>query len=375
MFQAVYSWAEAPMNWIDASAVWLQGAAASVLPDGPLEGLVVDGIIAGVGSVIIFLPQIIILFTFIILLEQCGYLPRAAFLLDRLMGRVGLSGAAFIPLLSSFACAIPGIMAARTIEDEKDRLTTILVAPLMTCSARLPVYALIIAAFIPPDRVGPGLSLQGLVMFGLYGAGVVSAVLVALILKLTAVKGPRLPLLAELPKYRRPLLRDLALGLWTRAGIFLKRAGTIIFTVTVALWALLNLPFGVEDPKDSVAGFIGQGLAVVLAPIGFDWEISLALVPGMAAREVVVGALGTIYAVGGAGEGGLAATLQAAWSLPTALSFLVWYIFAPQCLSTYAAAKRETNSWLWPTFMFAYLFVLAYGFAAITYWTTLAFVS
>jgi ferrous iron transport protein B len=212
-------------------------------------------------------------------------------------------------------------------------------------------------------------------MFGLYGAGVVSAVLVALILKLTAVKGPRLPLLAELPKYRRPLLRDLALGLWTRAGIFLKRAGTIIFTVTVALWALLNLPFGVEDPKDSVAGFIGQGLAVVLAPIGFDWEISLALVPGMAAREVVVGALGTIYAVGGAGEGGLAATLQAAWSLPTALSFLVWYIFAPQCLSTYAAAKRETNSWLWPTFMFAYLFVLAYGFAAITYWTTLAFVS
>ncbi len=371
MFQAVYTWAAAPMEWIDAGAVATQQFAARILPDNMLESLVVDGVIAGVGSVVIFLPQILILFGLIIALEQSGYLPRAAFLLDKLMARLGLSGAAFIPLLSSFACAVPGIMAARTIEDQKDRLTTILVAPLMTCSARLPVYALIIAAFIPSATVGGVLNLQGLVMFGLYLAGIVSAMVMAFAFKRTATRGSRLPLLSELPKYQRPLLRDVLLGLQHRAFIFLKRAGTIILVSAIVLWALLSLPpeAAAADVRNSVAGWVGRGLEVVFAPIGFTWEMAISLIPGMAAREVVVGALGTIYAVSAdQGEAGLAATLLRAWSLPTALSFLAWYVFAPQCLSTFAAAKRETNSWLWPLFMFGYLFVLAYAFAGITYW-------
>jgi ferrous iron transport protein B len=377
MFQAVFAWAEAPMEWIDATVVWLQQQSAALLPEGWLTSLISDGILAGVGSVIIFLPQILILFFFILVLEQSGYMARAAFLMDRLMASVGLNGRAFIPLLSSFACAIPGIMAARVIDSPRDRLTTILIAPLMTCSARLPVYALIIAAFIPNAAVLPGVGLQGLVMFGLYLAGILSALGIAAILKVTVARGRAHPLLMELPKYQVPVVRDIALGLFDRARIFLWRAGTIILLSMVVLWALASFPPPPADASEpaihySLAGIIGRGLEYVFAPIGFTWEIAIALIPGMAAREVAVAALGTVYALSGNEEAvaeSLVATLQGAWTLPTALAFLAWYIFAPQCLSTLAVAKRETNSWRWPLFMFGYLFVLAYAAAGVTFWT------
>ena len=380
MFQAVFAWAVAPMDSIDAGIGWLQDQATALLPAGFAQSLIVDGILAGVGSVVIFLPQIVILFLFILLLEASGYLARAAFLMDRLMAGVGLNGRAFIPLLSSFACAIPGIMAARTIDNPRDRLTTILVAPLMTCSARLPVYTLIIAAFIPATTVWGGVGLQGLVMFGLYLAGIVSALVVAAILKMTVTRGASQPLLLELPKYQMPDVKNVLIGLWERSWIFLRRAGTIILDATIILWVLLTFPeapAGATEPAIyySAAAFIGRGLEFIFAPIGFNWEISVALVPGMAAREVAVGSLGTIYALSGseeAIEAGLQATLQAAWSLPTALAFLAWFVFAPQCLSTLAVTRRETNSWRWPVFMAGYLFVLAYVAAGITYWAAVA---
>ncbi|GAB4144231.1 MAG: ferrous iron transporter B [Sphingomonadales bacterium] len=375
MFQAVFSWAAWPMDMIDAAIVWLQGAVTRLLPAGWLQSLLVDGVLAGVGSVIIFLPQIVILFGFILVIESTGYMARAAFLMDRLMARVGLNGRAFIPLLSSFACAIPGIMAARAIAHPRDRLTTILIAPLMTCSARLPVYTLIIAAFIPPATVAGAFNLQGLVMFGLYLAGIVSALIVALALKLTLTKGLPQPLLMELPKYQAPNWRDIGLGLWERAMIFLRRAGRIIFAAMVVLWVLASYPLPPADATEpdvfySFAGMIGRGLHVLMAPVGFNWEISIALVPGMAAREVAVAALGTVYALNGNEEAvaqSLAVTLQSAWSLPTALAFLAWFIFAPQCLSTLAVTRRETNSWRWPLFMAGYLFALAYLAAFATY--------
>jgi ferrous iron transport protein B len=332
--------------------------------------------------VIIFLPQILILFFFILMLEQSGYMTRAAFLMDRLMASVGLNGRAFIPLLSSFACAIPGIMAARAIDTPRDRLTTILIAPLMTCAARLPVYTLIIAAFIPNTSVAPGIGTQGLVMFGLYVAGIVSALVVAAVLKLTVTKGIPQPFLMELPKYQVPAVRDVVLGLIDRARAFLYRAGTIILTCMVVLWVLASFPPPPADAMEaairySFAGIIGRGLEYVFAPIGFTWEIAIALVPGMAAREVAVAALGTVYALSGSEEAvteSLVATLQGAWSLPTALAFLAWYVFAPQCLSTLAVARRETNSWRWPLFMFGYLFVLAYVAAGLTYWSARALI-
>ncbi len=377
MFQAVFAWAETPMNWIDAGIVALQDISANVLPDGFLQSLVVDGILAGVGSVIIFLPQILILFFFIHILEQTGYMARAAFLMDRLMARVGLSGHAFIPLLSSFACAIPGIMAARTIDDPRDRFTTIMVAPLMTCAARLPVYTLIIAAFIPPITVFGGfIQLQGLVMFALYLVGIISALIVALVFNMTGAKqGPKW-FMMELPRYRIPQIRDLFLTLWSRVLIFMRRAGTIILASTIILWGLAsypNPPEGASEPDViySFAGMIGRGLEFIFAPIGFTWDICIALIPGMAAREVAVAALGTVYAISGSEDEiaqSLAATLQGAWSLPTALAFLAWFIFAPQCLSTLAVARRETNSWKWALFMFGYLFALAYIAAGATYW-------
>ena len=369
MFQAVYAWSAWPMDTIDAGAVALGNAVSGALPDTWLRSLIVDGVIAGVGSVVIFLPQIVILFAFILALEASGYMARAAFLMDELMLRVGLNGRAFIPLLSSFACAIPGIMAARTIESERDRLTTILVAPLMTCSARLPVYTLIIAAFIPRQSVGL-FNLQGLVMFGLYLAGVVSAIIVAFLLKRTVTQGRPQPLIMELPTYKLPVWKDYLLGLWTRAGAFLRRAGTIIFAVAVGLWFLTSYPASASTLRETFAGRIGAVLEPLLAPIGFNLEIAIALVPGMAAREVAVGALGTVYAVQGGDENveGLAATLQTAWSLPTALAFLAWYVFAPQCFATLATVKRETNSWRWTAFLTAYLFVLAYVAAGATYW-------
>jgi len=373
MFQAVFSWAKAPQNLINTGVQWLNAALGGVLPQGPLRGLLLDGVIAGTGSVLVFLPQILILFLFILALEDSGYLPRAAFMLDRLMGRVGLSGRAFIPLLSSFACAIPGIMAARTIPSSRDRLATIMIAPLMTCSARLPVYALLIGAFIPQRAVGI-FNLRGLVLFALYLAGVASALLVAFVLKRTVMRGEYRPLLLELPEYRWPHLQNLALGLWERTRIFLTRVGTIILSLMVVLWFLASFPAppaGATGPaiQYSVAGFLGRALEYLFAPIGFNWQISIALVPGLAAREVAVSALGTVYAMSGAKDvaGALAPVIAQGWSIATGLSLLAWYVFAPQCLSTLAVVKRETNSWRYPLYMAAYLFALAYLGAFVTY--------
>lgn len=369
VFQAVFAWAAWPMEQIEAGVAALGSLVGATLPEGWLHDLIVDGIIAGVGSVLVFLPQILILFSFILLLEASGYMSRAAFLMDELMRRVGLNGRAFIPLLSSFACAIPGVMAARTIDNEKDRLTTIMIAPLMTCSARLPVYTLMIAAFIRPDKVGP-FNQQGLVMFGLYLLGIISAVVIAWVLKHSLTKGPSQPLIMELPSYKWPNLRDFGLGLYDRALAFLKRAGTLILSVSIILWFLVSYPSSATTLAQSFAGRLGALLEPLLAPIGFNLEIAIALVPGLAAREVAVGALGTIYAVQGGEENiaGLAATLQSAWSLPTALAFLVWFVFAPQCLATIATVRRETNSWGWAAFLFGYLMAVAYIAAGLTYW-------
>ncbi|KAA0579994.1 ferrous iron transport protein B [Azospirillum sp. Sh1] len=376
MFQAVFAWAAVPMDMIDGALGWVQAAAGATLPDGMLKSLITDGIIAGVGSVLIFLPQILVLFFFILMLESTGYMARAAFLLDRLMGGVGLHGRAFIPLLSSFACAVPGIMAARTIENRADRLATIMIAPLMTCSARLPVYTLIIAAFVPNRTVAGGMiGLQGLVMFTLYAAGILSALAVAFVLKRTIFKGAREPLLMELPSYRLPSPRDILLGLLERTRIFLARAGTVIFAIMILLWFLGSFPAapdGATGPAIdySFAGMLGHALAPLLAPIGFTWQIAIALVPGMAAREVAVAALGTVYALSETGDalsGSLAGVLAADWSLPTALSLLAWFVFAPQCVSTLSVVKRETNSWFWMLVMIAYMTALAYGAAFVTF--------
>lgn len=368
IFQAVFSWANAPMDAIEAGAVTLGEGVRTYIPEGWFQDLLVDGVIAGVGSVVVFLPQILVLFSFILLLEASGYMARAAFMMDGLMTRVGLNGRAFIPLLSSFACAIPGIMSARVIDSERDRLTTIMIAPLMTCSARLPVYTLIIAAFIPQQPVGP-FNLQGVVMFGLYIIGVISAIIVAFALKRTLTKGQPQPLIMELPSYKLPNLRDFAIGLSTRAGAFLRRAGTIILGTSIALWFLVSYPSSATSLKESFAGRIGAVLETILAPIGFNLEISIALIPGMAAREVAISALGTVYAVQNAEENvaGMASVLQSAWGLPTALAFLAWYIFAPQCFATLATMRRETNSWAWTGFAFAYLMILAYAAAGLTY--------
>ena len=375
VFQAVFSWASAPMDWIDehmsALGQWVQAH----MSDGPLRSLLVDGVISGAGSVLVFLPQILILFAFILALEDSGYLPRAAFLLDRVMGSVGLSGRAFIPLLSSFACAIPGIMATRTIANPRDRLVTILIAPLMTCSARLPVYALLIAAFIPSRTVGGWFNLQGLVLFGLYAAGILSGLLVALVLKLFMKDAGPQPLLMELPDYHWPHLRNLAIGLWERARIFVQRVGTIILAIMIVLWFLSSFPAppaGASDPaiNYSLAGMLGKALEVIFKPIGFTWQICIALVPGMAAREVAVGALGTVYALSQSGDdlsNALVSVVQHAWSLPTALSLMTWYVYAPQCLSTIIVVKRETNGWKMPLLMLAYLFGLAYVACFIVY--------
>jgi ferrous iron transport protein B len=379
MFQAVFAWATPFADALDAGAAWLSDSIKGAVGPSLLRDLVTDGVIAGVGSVVVFLPQIVILFFFILVLEATGYMARAAFLMDRLMASVGLSGRSFIPLLSSFACAIPGIMATRSIADPKDRLTTILIAPLMTCSARLPVYAVIIAAFIPSRTIGAGIGLQGLVLFALYVAGIVGAMVVALVLRRSVTRGNASGFIMELPKYQLPTIKDLALGLWQRAWIFLRRAGTIIFTVTVILWLLLNFPRAApgEDQVDaSLAGQIANGLAVVVEPIGFNRDIALALIPAMAAREVAVSSLATTYAVSANDEEqtaqALGDQLKARWTLPTALAFLAWFVFAPQCMSTIAVARRETNGWRWPGFMLVYLFGLAYLFAGLTYWTAVA---
>ncbi|MEQ1782065.1 MAG: ferrous iron transporter B [Hyphomonadaceae bacterium] len=373
VFQAVFAWATPVMDQIEAGFAWLQATVSPMITNPILHGFVVDAAINGVGSVVVFLPQILILFAFILFLEASGYMARAAFLMDELMLRVGLNGRAFIPLLSSFACAIPGIMAARTIEEERDRITTIMVAPLMTCSARLPVYTLLIGIFIPQQQVGP-FNLQGLVLTGLYVMGVVSAVAVAFILKRTATRGPSQPLIMELPTYKLPVLRDYVFGLVAKAWAFLRRAGTIIFGATIALWVLAYFPNGGAGLEGSYAGMIGRVIEPIFKPIGFNLEMVVALIPGMAAREAAVSSLGLIYSLGPVDETSQAlhTTLSAAWSLPMALSFIAWYVYAPQCFATLATVRRETNSWKWTGFMFAYLIGLAYLASLATFWIATA---
>lgn len=380
VFQAVFAWATPFVDALDGGVTWLHDAVTAAMPAGLVRDLITDGVIAGVGSVVVFLPQIVILFAFILAMEASGYMARAAFLMDRMMAGVGLSGRSFIPLLSSFACAIPGIMATRSITDSKDRLTTILIAPMMTCSARLPVYAVIIAAFIPNRAVWGGIGLQGLVLLALYVAGVVGAMVVALVLRRSITRGAASGFIMELPKYQLPRLGDMAIGLWQRAWIFLRRAGTIIFMVTVVLWVLLNFPKaqpGESQVDASVAGHIANGLAVVVEPIGFNRDMALALIPAMAAREVAVSSLATTYAVDAGDDESAQAQqlgdkLKARWTLPMALAFLAWFVFAPQCMSTIAVTRRETNGWRWPAFMLAYLFGLAYVAAGATYWIATA---
>ncbi|MES2159916.1 MAG: ferrous iron transporter B [Pseudomonadota bacterium] len=382
VFQAVFSWANVPMDMIKAGVDGVGTMLKGAMADGLLRSLLVEGILGGAGSVLVFLPQILILFFFILILEDCGYLPRAAFLLDRLMGGVGLSGRAFIPLLSSFACAIPGVMAARTIQNPRDRLVTIMIAPLMTCSARLPVYALIIAAFIPDRELYGFMSLQGLVLFVLYFAGIASAMAVAYVMKRSMGSNHKHPLMLELPAYHWPHLQNLALGLWERCKIFLSRVGTIILTLMVLLWFLSSFPGAPEGATHpaiyySMAGILGRGLEYVFAPIGFNWQICIALVPGLAAREVAVGALGTVYALSQSGEElaqSLTPIIASSWTLPTALSLLAWYVFAPQCMSTLSVVRRETNSIRYPLMMAGYMFALAYTASFLTYRISLFFI-
>jgi ferrous iron transport protein B len=379
IFQAVFSWAAPFQDGIDAGFAAAGEWVTANLADGPLRSLLADGIIAGVGGVVVFLPQILILFAFILVLEESGYLPRAAFLLDRMMFKAGLTGRSFIPLLSSYACAIPGIMATRSIQDPRDRLATILVAPLTTCSARLPVYALLIGAFIPQRTVWGVFNLQGVVLFALYAFGIVSVMAVAWVMKRFRKDQGEHALLLELPAYRVPNLRDVSIGLYERAMIFLKRVGGIILALTVLLWFLLNFPGPPADAtlpaiEYSLAGRLGHALHAIFAPIGFNWQICIALVPGLAAREVAVASLATVYALSGgdAAAAELGTIIGAQWSLATALSLLAWYVFAPQCLSTLAVIRRETNSWKNVAIAAGYLFALAYVASFLTYRIALA---
>ena len=379
MFQAVFTWATPAMDAIEAAFGWLGVAVGQYIPNELLHSLVSDGLIAGVGSVLVFLPQILILFFFIIMLEDLGYMARAAFLMDKIMGGAGLHGRAFIPLLSSFACAIPGIMSTRVIDSKPDRITTILVAPLMTCSARIPVYTLIIGAFIPNTQVWGLFSLQGLVMFGLYATGILSALIVSFVTRRIFWRSTVEPFLMELPTYKLPEPKSVLRNLWLRAKMFINRAGRIILPMMIIIWVLSTFPYPPEGATGpaidySFAGMIGHFIQPVLAPIGFNWQMSIALIPGMAAREVAVATLGTVYAVGDAENnvGTLATTLANHWSLATGLSFLTWYIFAPQCAPTLGVVKRETNSWVWPTVMFGYMVTLAYLASFIVYHTAVA---
>jgi ferrous iron transport protein B len=375
MFQAVFSWAQPLMELLSDSFGALGTLVAQVLPEGILQSFLQNGLIAGVGSVLVFLPQIIIIFLFILLLEDFGYMARAAFLMDRIMGGAGLHGRAFIPLLSSFACAIPGIMATRVIDNRRDRLTTILIAPLMTCSARIPVYTLIISAFIPAENVWGWVNLQGLVMFGLYIAGIGSALAASFVIKFFMWRDYQpAPFMLELPDYKLPRIKSIAIGVYTRAKMFLQRAGTTILSMMILIWFLASFPqapAGAEGPaiNYSLAAMIGKFLEPFFAPLGFNWQIAVALIPGMAAREVAVGALGTVYAIEGGKEAAdaIGQALASKWSLATALSFLAWFIFAPQCASTLAVIRRETGSTKWMVVTFLYMFALAYVASLITY--------
>ena len=375
MFQAVFAWAQPVMDLISGGFDAFGTLVQAMLPDGLLQSFIQKGVIAGVGSVIVFLPQIMILFLFILLLEDLGYMARAAFLMDRIMGGAGLHGRAFIPLLSSFACAIPGIMATRVIDNRRDRLTTIMVAPLMTCSARIPVYTLIIGAFVPDRTVWGIVGLQGLVMFGLYAIGIFSALAVSFVANhFFWRESATPPFMLELPDYKLPQLRSVAMALYTRVMMFLKRAGTTIFSMMVVIWFLASFPrppVGATEPAIdySLAYILGRWIEPALAPIGFNWQISVALIPGMAAREVSVASLGTIYAIGGGDEATaqIGQALAGNWSLATALAFLAWFIFAPQCASTLAVIRRETGGWRWMFITFFYMLALAYLAAFVTF--------
>ena len=367
MFQAVYAWSAPAIGVLEGVTASLGDFVGGFLPDGWFKALLVHGVIAGVGAVIVFLPQIIILFMFILALESSGYMTRAAFLIDTLMAKVGLNGRAFIPLLSSFACAIPGIMAARSIENERDRLTTIMIAPLMTCSARWPVYFLLVGAFIPNSNLGV-FNTRGLIMFGLVIVGIVFAFLAAFVLKMTLLKGGKPTLLLEMPSYKWPSLKGYLLGLWQRAMIFIKRAGRIILPASIIIWFLTTYPNNDGVIRNSFAGMMGRVLEPIFAPIGFSLEMIIALIPAMAAREVAVSALEITYGIEGAGADAVGAAIALDWTMPMGLAFIAWFIFAPQCLSTLAITRKETNSWKWPLIMFAYLFALAYVAAGLTYW-------
>ncbi|MEZ4742124.1 MAG: ferrous iron transport protein B [Bdellovibrionota bacterium] len=376
MFQSVFSWAEAPMNFIETSIAQFATYISQILPEGLFNSLISDGIIAGVGSVLVFLPQILILFFFIFLMEGSGYMARAAFIMDRLMAAIGLQGRSFVPLLSSFACAIPGVMAARTVKSPKERLITIMIAPLMTCSARLPVYVLLIAAFIPNKSIGPFLNLQGLTMFGLFLVGILSAIIMAFIFKHTLGHNSNSSFLMELPTYKWPSFKHIAKNMYLRAKIFIKRAGTLILAISITLWVLSTFPKAPENWQGSpinysYAGRIGHFIEPIVKPLGFDWRIATGLIPGFAAREVMVGALATVFSVEAESEeeesANLTERIQAVWGIPTGLSLLVWYIFSPQCLATLAVVRRETNRWKWPALMMAYMLGLAFLFSFLTY--------
>ncbi|WP_321941579.1 ferrous iron transporter B [Paraburkholderia tropica] len=374
VFQAVYGLGKPLTDSIGDGFDWLGGIAGAWLPDGPLRSLLTDGLLTGLGTVLGFLPEILVLFFFILVLEESGYLPRAAFLLDRMMVSVGLTGRSFIPLLSSFACAIPGVMGTRSISDPRDRLATILVAPLMTCSARLPVYALLISAFIPHRMVFGLFNLQGLVLFALYVAGIVGAMAVGWVMKHLRRDRTEHALLMELPSYRIPRARDVAIGLWERCTIFLKRLTGIILALTVIMWFVSTFPSppaGATGPAIdyTIAGYLGRALEWPFAPLGFNWQMSLALIPAFAARETAVAALATVYAVAG-GDSDVAAlghTLAQNFSVASALSLMVWFAFAPQCMSTLAVIRRETRSWRAVVVSFGYMFVVAYAASFVTY--------
>lgn len=380
VFQAVYFVGMPATEAIGDFFGMLGDMVSSYLPDGPLSDLVNEALLGGLGTLFGFLPQILVLFFFIQLLEASGYLPRAAFLLDRIMRAVGLSGRSFIPLLSSFACAIPGILSTRSIADPRDRLATMLVAPLMTCSARLPVYALLIAAFIPSQTVMGAFNLQGLVLFALYLAGIAGAILVAWVTKrirYSAAKKGSHPsetvLLMEMPVYRLPSVRDMALGLWERTRVFLARLTGLILALTVLMWCLTHYPLppvnAIGPAIDySFAGYLGRAVQVIFAPLGFNWQITIALIPAFAARETAVAALATVYAAGNELQHQtLTMALTQNISLASALSLMMWFVFAPQCMSTLAVIRRETGGWKWVTLSFVYMFVLAYVASFITY--------
>lgn len=387
MFQLIFTFAELPMTMIESGIASAQGFLNSTMPEGHLRSLLVDGVIAGVGSVVVFLPQILLLFAFILIFEDSGYMARAAFIMDRLMSRVGLHGRAFIPLLSSFACAIPGIMATRTIESRRDRLVTIMISPLMTCSARIPVYAMLIAAFIPATPVLGIFTMQGLAMLGLYLFGILAALTVAFVMRRTMFKGRTSSFVMELPTYKLPNMRNVLLGLWDRARVFLRRAGTIILSVSIVLWFLatfpkVEVPAGLDEKaaaayqiENSFAGRAGKAIEPVIKPLGYDWKIGIGILSSFAAREVILSTLGTVYAIEYSEDDPMALADQlkaGGFTIATALSMLVFYALACQCISTIAITRRETNSWRWPLFMFAYMTILAYGAAWAVYRLSLA---